>query len=136
MQEKAKVLVIDNGLGLAETTREAAESSTWEATLASGEKEALAKALDDGVGVIVLGYLAPQGESFRVHRLLKEDPETADTPQVIVDAAPEEKATKGWRKNEGLMMDAEEYLCAPVTPEALARAVDRVLARSEVAGAV
>ena len=136
MQTVGRVLVIDNGLGLAETVGEAAEFSPWEMALATNRNEAVKRLLTEDPEVIVLGFLRPQGESFRLHRQLKENPETAHVPQVIVDATPEERATKGWRKGDGLLMEAEEYLCQPVSPQELARVVDRIRARSRVADAV
>lgn len=136
MQGKAKVLVIDNGLGLAETARGAVESSPWELVLAASRGEIAGKVLTEDPEVIVLGYLEPQGETFRIHKQLKENPETAHIPQVVIDAAPEERATKGWRKSEGMLMEAEEYLCQPVGPEELGKVIERILARSQVADMV
>lgn len=132
MQSEGKVLVIDNGLELASTVRDAARFSTWEYITASEQKEAMMKVLAERPEVIVLGYMEPRGTSFKVHILLKENDDTADIPQVVVDVAPEEQAARGWRKNEGILMDAEEYLCQPLTPEELGEVIERTLARVKV----
>jgi len=136
MQTEGKVLVIDSGLALAETARDAAGSSSWEIMLAHDRDEAVNRARIEGPEVIILGYLEPQGEAFRVHRELKQNRGTADIPQVVIDVAPEEQAARGWRKSEGLVMDAEEYLCQPVDPQELGRVVRGILARARVADAV
>ena len=136
MQASGRVLVIDNGLGLTETAHEAARLSSWEPVFAADRGEAVKKLLTEDPEVIVLGFLQPQGESFRVHRHLKENPETAQIPQIVIDASPEERAIKGWRKGDGLLMEAEEYLWQPVAPEELAGVVGRILARNKVADTV
>ena len=136
MRSEGKVLVIDNGSGLTSTVQDAASFSAWEYVTASEQKEAMIKALAEQPEVIVLGYLEPRGTSFKLHEQLKENPETADIPQVVVDVAPEEQATRGWRKNEGILMDAEEYLCQPLTPKELGEVVERILARVKVTDAI
>ena len=78
MHAAGKVPAVSNGLGLAETAREAAELSSWELVLAANRGEAVKKLLTEDPEIIVPGFLQPQGETFRTHRQLKEDPETAE----------------------------------------------------------
>ena len=136
MQSEGKVLVIDNGSGLTGTVQEAARFSTWEYFIISEQKEIMKLVLAERPEVIVLGYLEPRGTSFKIHEELKENSETSTIPQVVVDVAPEEQATRGWRKNEGILMDAEEYLCQPLTPKELGEVVERILARVKVTDAI
>ena len=131
-----KVLVIDRGPELVAVDRRAAEFSSWKLALASERVEAITKALSENPDLIVLGYLEPQGEAFHLHRQLKENPMTRDIPQVVVDVAPEERPSKGWQKNEGLSMEAEDYLCQPISPPEIAQIVDEILADTKVVDAV
>lgn len=132
MTRGKKVLVVDNGLELIEVAQKAAELSAWELTTASKAGEAVEKALSEKPEVIILGYLEPRGEAFRLHRWLRENPKTGDIPQVIVDVARSEQLAKGWRKDEGLKMDAEQYLCLPLGPHELGTVIDGVTAITEV----
>ena len=136
MRTEGKVLVIEDGQELTGIITEAARFSTWEFVFASGQAEMTLRLQTERPEIIVLGYLEPRGESFRVHKQLKENPETADIPQIVIDVSPEEQLTRGWLKSEGLRMDAEEYLSQPVTPEELGEIIERILARVKVTDAI
>jgi CheY-like chemotaxis protein len=136
VQAQRRVLVVDGGLELAEIATKAGEFSSWNVVLASERDEAITKALTGNPDLIILGYLEPQGEAFHLHRQLKENPMTKDIPQVVVDVAPEERPSKGWQKNEGLSMEAEDYLCQPISPPELAQIVDEILADTKVVDGV
>ena len=58
--------------------------------MASGHTDAMMKVMTDRPEVIVLGYLEPRGEIFKVYEQLKKRLETTDIPQVVIDVAPEE----------------------------------------------
>jgi CheY-like chemotaxis protein len=136
MSQGKKVLVVDKRTELTEIAQKAAELSSWELTIATGTKQALELAASETPGIIVLGYLDPQGEAFRLHKQLRENPGTGNIPQVVVDVAPDEQLQKGWRKADGLRMDAEHYLCLPISPPELAKAIDDVAALNEAIGVV
>lgn len=131
-----KVMVVDKGKELTEITQKAAELSSWELTIATNTKQALELAASESPGIIILGYLEPQGEAFRLHKQLRENPETGNIPQVVVDVAPDEQLQKGWRKADGLRMDAEHYLCLPISPPELAKVVEDVATLNEAIGVV
>jgi two-component system response regulator VicR len=134
MSQGKKVIVVNKGKELTEIAQKAAELSSWELTIATNTKQALELTASESPGIIVLGYLEPQGEAFRLHKQLRENPETGNIPQVVVDVAPDEQLQKGWRKADGLRMDAEHYLCLPINPSELAQAVEDVVALNEAIG--
>ena len=127
-----RVIVVDKDTKLTWITQEAAELSSWELTVATGIAQALKLAASEHPAVIILGYLEPQGEAFRLHRRLRENSETANIPQVVVDVAPDEQLQRGWRNADGLRMDAEYYFCLPISPSELAKVVNDVTALNEV----
>ena len=129
-----RVIVVDKETKLTGIAQEAAELSSWELTVATGTAQALKLTASEQPAVIILGYLEPQGEAFRLHKQFRETPATENIPQVVVDVAPDEQLQKGWRKADGLRMDAEHYLCLPITPAELAKVVDGVTALNEVLG--
>jgi CheY-like chemotaxis protein len=132
MQGDVKILVVDKGPELIEVAREASGTYGWGVVIASEREDAMRKALVEEPDLIVLGYLEPQGEAFRLNRELKQNPDTRDIPIVIVDVNPEERAAKGWQKHAGMRMDAEDYLCQPVSPLELARSVEEILVNTGV----
>ena len=132
MPSGKRVIVVDKDTELTRIAKEAAELSSWELTVATGLAQALKLAASEHPAVIILGYLEPQGEAFRLHRRLRENSETGNIPQVVVDVAPDEQLQRGWRNADGLRMDAEHYLCLPISPSELAKVVDDVAALNEV----
>jgi CheY-like chemotaxis protein len=136
MPKDKRVILVDQETELAGIAMEAAEFASWELTVVTEKTQALELVASEQPTVIILGYLEPQGEAFRLHKQLRENPETENTPQVVVDVAPEEQLQKGWRKADGLRMDAEHYLCLPIIPAELARIVNEVAALNEALGVV
>jgi CheY-like chemotaxis protein len=131
MPEDKRVILVNKGTDLNGIAHEAAELALWELTVATNTAQALELAAGEQPAVIIVGYLEPQGEAFRLHKQLRENPDTANIPQVVVDVAPDEQLKKGWRKADGLRMDAEQYLCLPITPAELAKVINGVAALNE-----
>jgi len=136
MERAYRVLVVDTGPEFVEIARKAAELSSWELCLASEKEEGIRKAVSESPDLIIVGYLEPQGEAFQLHRYLKEHAETRDIPQVVIDVMPQERLSKGWQTNEGLNMEAEDYLCQPITPSEFAGIVNGILSESRVVDTV
>jgi len=136
MERAYRVLVVDTGPEFVKVARKAAELSSWELFLASEREEGIRKAVSESPDLIIVGYLEPQGEAFQLHRHLNENPETVDIPQVVIDVMPRERLSKGWQINEGLKMEAEDYLCQPITPAEFAEIVNGILSETRVVGTV
>jgi DNA-binding response OmpR family regulator len=132
MQGDKKALLVDKETELTGITKQAAELSSWELRVATGTEQALKLAATEQPAIIILGYLEPQGEAFNLHKRLRENSETANIPQVVIDVAQDEQLQKGWRKADGLRMDAEHYLCLPISPAELAKVIDDVATLNKV----
>jgi PleD family two-component response regulator len=94
---------------------------------ARNAKAAFQMACEQRPDLILLGYLEPRGESFNLHKELREREDTASIPLLVIDVAPQEHSRKGWRRIEGLQMDAEGYLCRPLEAQLLQTEVARAL---------
>lgn len=70
--------------------------------------------------IVVLGTLAPAGDAFKLHQWLKGHPRYRDIPLLVIDARPEERSIRGWRREEGMQLEAEAYFSKPIEPAALA----------------
>jgi PleD family two-component response regulator len=77
--------------------------------------------------VIILGCFAPRGESFALHKKLREQESTASLPILVIDVPPGNHLRKGWKRTEGLQMEAEGYLSRPLDARTLRREVRRVI---------
>jgi PleD family two-component response regulator len=77
--------------------------------------------------LIVLGYLEPRGTSFHIHREIKSRSQWNRIPLLVIDVCPKEHMRKGWRKSEGMQMDAEGYLNRPLSSGELKAEILRAL---------
>ena len=77
--------------------------------------------------LIVLGAIKPRGDAFKLHQWLKKTPATSDLPSVVVDVPPEKQPVSGWRRDEGLRLEAEDYFCRPVDLSALVSVIEKLL---------
>jgi len=132
MEEQMRVMVIGKGKELIEVANEAAEISSWELITASNRRAAIQKINSESPSIIILGYLEPQGEAFKLHKLLKQNEDTSIIPLIIVDVDSAERNHKGWQKAHGMDMDAEDYLTQPVTAPELVRSVVSVLSENMI----
>jgi PleD family two-component response regulator len=87
----------------------------------------LRKARDEQPDLILLGYFEPRGESFNLHKELREQESTASIPILVIDVPAQDHLRKGWRRIEGLQMDAEGYLSRPLDSRTLNCEVKRVM---------
>ena len=126
MEKVNHILVIGNELDLTKVTREALGTScelTHALTKVNGMEEARRLMPD----LILLGYLEPRGTSFQLYKELRDGLLTKSIPLVVVDVRREEHSRKGWRRDEGMQMDADDYLVQPVDPIVLRETVERIL---------
>ena len=88
----------------------------------------LRKAKEVQPDLILLGCFAPRGESFTLHKKLREEETTASIPILVVDVTPQDHLRKGWKRTEGAQMEAEGYLSRPLDARTLNCEVKRVMA--------
>ena len=129
MNKDLKILVIDSEKGFMKTAREALAGS-YDVVFAFDAKEGLEKAKHEQVAAIVLGYLEPRGTSYKLHNELRNNTDTENIPLLIIDVRPEEHSRKGWKRHEGLHMNAQDYMAKPVEPAELLKTVEWIIRRA------
>ncbi|MGI6615795.1 MAG: response regulator [Dethiobacteria bacterium] len=80
--------------------------------------------------LIVLGALTPRGDAFKLHQWIRSRPVTGSLPMIVVDLPCDEKKGYGWRRDEGIRLDAEEYFCRPLDLSQLVAAIETQLVHS------
>ncbi len=118
MAENKKILIVDDEPDFVDALRVTLESKAYEVIPAFTKAQAqeLVRLCPD---IIVLGTLAPAGQAFMLHRWLKQHTRYKDTPLLVIDAKYEERSIKGWRRFEGMQLEADEYLTKPIEPASL-----------------
>ena len=127
MREQGSILVVDRDPAFTETARLAGDLVDREIVFALNMRAGLQRARDQKPDLIILGYLEPPGEAYRLHKELRECSETKDIPLLVVDVRAEGQPGGGWHKAEGVRMDAEDYLRRPISAQKLALHIQSVL---------
>lgn len=80
--------------------------------------------------LVVLGAITPRGDAFKLHQWIRKRPASCDLPLVVVDVSPAEQPRHGWRRDEGLRLDAAEYFCRPLDLSRLVSVIEEQLERT------
>jgi len=121
-----KILIVDDELDFVEALRMTLEAKAYQVITATNKAEAQQK-LRDKPALVVLGTLTPAGQAFSLHNWLKQHPAYKDVPLLVIDARPEERLTKGWRRFEGMQLESEDYVTKPIEPVSLVLRIQRLL---------
>lgn len=130
MKSKGKILIIDDEAEFRVDLQGTIERNGYCVAAASTRAQAQEIVCQAKPDFIILGTIAPRGDAFLFHQWLKQSVDFSNLPLLIVDASPEKQLVKGWTRAEGLRLDAEDYLCKPVKPEALIRFIEKSLDRT------
>lgn len=124
---KEKILIIDDEPDFVEAFRRTFEEKSYEVAITSGKEEAQEKLREVEPNVIILGTLAPAGQAFSMYQWLGQHPRYRDIPLLVIDARYHERSIKGWRRHEGLQMDADAYVSKPIEPASLVPQIQSLL---------
>jgi DNA-binding NarL/FixJ family response regulator len=130
MESNKKILIIDDEPDFLLALQRTLEAKQYQVTTASNKTEAQEKLKTIDLDTIILGTMTPRGEAFSLHQWLRQHPKTKDLPVLVVDAAPERQLIKGWRRDEAMLMEAEDYVAKPVEPASLALRTQAILERA------
>jgi len=126
MERNKMILIIDDEPRFVEAFSRTLEAKSFKVIAASRATEAR-DMMGTNPGIIVLGTLTPAGEAFRLHQWLKGHPRYKDIPIVVVDAQEDERAVRGWSREQGMQLEAEDYVSKPIEPALLAPRVMSLL---------
>jgi DNA-binding NarL/FixJ family response regulator len=128
MDNPRKILIIDDELNFVEAFQRTLEAKGYQ--VITTPNISLAKDLINGQpDTIILGTLAPAGQAFAVHQWIKQNVKYRDIPLMILDSKDSERSVRGWRKSEGLQIEADNYFAKPMEPAELLPHVQNLLER-------
>jgi DNA-binding NarL/FixJ family response regulator len=127
MEAYERILIVDDEPDFMEALRMTLEARSYRVFTAANRAQAQQMVEDERLDAILLGTLMPRGEAFAFHEWLKQNPKTKGLPLMVIDAPPEKQLLKGWRRDEGMRMEAEDYVAKPIEPAMLVPRVERLL---------
>jgi DNA-binding NarL/FixJ family response regulator len=130
MENRLNILVVDDELEFTGALKAVLESKGYEVVVASDKMRAQGAARVKRPDMVVLGTIMPRGDAFRLHQWLKASPKFTDLPIIVVDVSPEKQLIKGWRRDEGLRLEVEDYLVRPIPLDALVFQMEKLLDRT------
>ena len=130
MEGRAKILVVDDEPEFTAGLQAVLEANNYQVFTSGNKAQAQEMARYEKPALVVLGTIVPRGDAFLLHQWLRQSPQFSGLPLILVDAAPEKQLLKGWRMDEGLRLEAEDYFCKPVGPAALVPRIEKLLDRA------
>lgn len=122
-----KILIIDDELDFLEAFRRTLEAKSYQVITTSGKEQAQEIMGVEEPNLIVLGTLAPAGQAFSMYQWLGRHPRYKDIPLLVIDARYEERPIKGWRRFEGIQLEADEYVTKPIEPASMVPQIQSLL---------
>jgi response regulator RpfG family c-di-GMP phosphodiesterase len=129
MQEQAKILLIDDDPDFVEATKAVLESKYQVITAYNGD-DGLKKVVEERPDLIILDVVMPGKNGFAVCKELKTDPRNhffSKIPVLMLTVYPDDREKAGLSLREGMIMEAEDYIQKPVTPDDLLRRAEELL---------
>ena len=126
MDTSKNILVVDDEVDLVELVSYNLKKEDFIVDSASDGKSALAKIKKGKFDLVVLDLMLPGIQGMELCRLVRNDPDTAGLPIIMLTAKGEEVD-----KILGLEMGADDYITKPFSPRELVARVKAVLRRSE-----
>lgn len=119
---RTRILVVDDEPKIRQFLKEALELREYEVVTAASGPEALELLKKQRVNLILMDVIMPVMDGYELYHLVRETPQTADVPVIIVTA-------KGERKDRQLGMDGASYnyIAKPFQLEDLLAKVQEVL---------
>ncbi len=119
--KREKILVISSKAELAQMVQEAVAGSI-EVVHAPDQQQGLEMARKEMPEIITLGYIEPRGSAFKLHRQLKDGWITKNIPLLIVDVNPRDPSRRVLSMEEGLQIEADEFISLAGSDERAAAA--------------
>ena len=118
-KQKQTILIVDDEIDFLEAMKKTLEDEGYIVATACDREQAEKMLRSHEPDAIILGTIMPRGDAFLFHKWMKQTLGFGNLPLMVINAPPEKQLLKGWRMDEGMQMDAEDFLTKPIEPAAL-----------------
>ncbi len=122
MNEKKRILVVDDEADLVEMVKMRLEANNYEVLSAYDGQEALDKARKEKPDLIILDLMLPKIDGYKVCRMLKFDEKYKKIPIILFTARAQESDQK-----IGKEVGADAYVTKPFDPKVLLDKIGELL---------
>lgn len=127
MGREAKILIIDDDPDFVAATKAVLESRPYQVLVAYDGDEGLETTRQEKPDLIILDIIMPRQDGFRVCEAIKDDPQLAEIPVIILTSLSQRWGETVFSVTQGLALEAEDYIDKPVAPDELLRRVEERL---------
>jgi two-component system alkaline phosphatase synthesis response regulator PhoP len=131
MTKKAKILIVDDDLDFVEATRIVLESKPYDVVVAHEGDEGLRKGREEKPDLIILDIIMPVKDGFTAAEEFKKDPELSKIPIIMLTSFADKGGGTSLPRSRGLMLETEDYIDKPVSPQELLRRVEKHLKKAD-----
>jgi len=127
MQKNTRILIVDDDIDFTKTLTATLVNESYSVATAYDFRQAQEMVRSQEPDIIILGTIMPRGDAFRFHQWMKQTLGFSNLPIMVINAPPEKQIIKGWRMDEGMQCDAEDFLARPVEVAALVPRIQKLL---------
>lgn len=127
MEERARILLIDDDPDFVQATKKVLESKSYEVLVAYNGEEGLQKTRDENPDLILLDIIMPLSDGFTVCEEIKGDPEFDEIPVLMLTSFSQKVGETTLAMSRGFSLEAEDYIDKPVKPAELLARVEKQL---------
>lgn len=119
MPNKACILIVDDDPDFVETTKLVLESAAYEVLVARDGGEGLQAARARKPDLVLLDIIMPVRDGLDTAEQFKKDPDLKQVPVLMLTSFSSKSPGTSIARGRGLMLEAEDYIEKPVSPEDL-----------------
>ena len=124
---KKKILVVDDEPEMVKMLQMSLETASYEVITAYNGQEGIDKTKKERPDAIIMDLMMPEKDGFAACKEIKNDPECAHIPILVLTAISDHLTHTRYAKSMGLELEAEDYIDKPVDPGLLLERLARLL---------
>lgn len=133
MAASAKILLVDDDPDIHLSVGLMLRKEGYQVVSAHDGVEAMKLIYKDRPDLVILDLLMPRKDGFAVVREIREDPEYADLPILILTAVAEDTSRRRYELETGSDMQVQDYIDKRIRPQELLRRLHRLLPQPQPA---
>jgi len=127
MDEKKKILVVDDEPDFASIVQGNLEKEGFEVDVAYDGVEGLEKVKASPPDAIVLDVMMPEMDGYKLCATLKADDQYGDIPILLLTAVGTHVTSTRYSHRDGMSTEADDFLDKPASAEDITRSIKRLL---------